>query len=148
MKNKTLKLNNMKKYFIFLFISLFLINCYPKESLHITVTEYIKVDTDYQYSSFLFYENNKYKPILKSIYINDSIKSFSLFKSEGEIYYDKTDLKTDKLLSKTFNIVEVRRIKRLNSAIIDNDNSYNIFEQKNDSVYCIVGQKLIVYIIH
>ena len=136
----------MKKYLLHIFISSIFTNCYSGKSSHVSVIEYVKVGENYQYSNILFFNKNKYKPIIKSVYLNDSIESVSIFKSEGEMYYDKTELKNDSLLMSTFKIVEIRNIKQSNSNIIDNNNVYNIIEQKKDSFFCTCNEKLYVFV--
>jgi hypothetical protein len=144
-RNLIQKTDKMKKNISYIFICLMLTNSCSVKVIQISVTEYIQVDKEYQYSDFLYFNNLKYKPIVKSVYSNDSIESFSIFKSEGEVYYEKSELKNDTLLVNTLNIVEVRKIKQDNSMIIDNNKVYNITEQKKDSFFCLSGEKLYVF---
>ena len=145
MKSLILKINNIEKNIFYIAICLlFTISC-SGEKTQITVTEYIKVENNYQYSEFIYFDSFKYKPIIRCVYINDSIESFSTFKSEGELHYEKTEFINDTLLIKTLNIEEVRKIKQDNSLIIDNNKVLNIIEQKKDSLFCISGEKLFVY---
>lgn len=113
------------------------------------VTSYQRVEEGYHYSKDIFmYKLNTYRPIVTSEYINDTLVSVLVFRSEGKISYSRADIEADSLLFQMFNIPHSRIIDIVGSQVIDNGKSYQITELIKDSIYSLQKDTLFLYILN
>ena len=112
------------------------------------VTRYQRIDKGYHYSQDIFtYKSTFYRPIITADYINDTLISVLVFKSEGKMNYSKADIEADSLLFQMLNIPLNRKINTIENQVIDNGKSYQITGSIKDSIYCLQKDTLILYIL-
>jgi hypothetical protein len=110
------------------------------------VTRCLRVEEGYHYSKDIFiYKSNKYRPIVTAEYIDDTLVSLLVFKSEGKISYSSEDIVVDSLLFQTLNIPLRRIIDISETQIIDNGRSHRISELIKDSIYSLQEDTLFLY---
>jgi hypothetical protein len=111
-----------------------------------TVTKYNKVSDSYKYSKDLLnYKGNKYKPIVSSIYFNDTLTIVEVYKPEGRISYNSKELIEDSKFKKLLGLLGTRNVQIERNNIIDNGKSYKIDQRKIDSVFCLDQRTLLLY---
>ncbi len=140
----------MRSYFLLLALlySIIAIACSHTDRVHsFTVIKYQKCGMGYHYSKNLFkYFDDIYRPLTGIEYNSDTIVSLVIFKSEGEVTYNKNELITDALLMLTFKLTEPRTLEVNGKKLMDNLNSYEINDFKGDSTFCKKEDTLILYV--
>jgi hypothetical protein len=132
---------------IYLIIMATLFSCshkkYPKD---FKVTTYLKVSPGYHYSNkILRYEDSFFRPLISSFYNSFSISNMQIYKSEGIVNYNKGEIQSDSLLKNMYNITEFRKIELNGTTLFDNGRNYIISKQKDDSIFCLKNDTLLLY---
>ena len=135
------------KYAILILMIPALWSCNNDQILHnYTVTKYQKVGDSYKYSEDLLnYKGDTYKPVVSSTYFNDSLSSAEVYKSEGRISYTSKELQADSLFKKSLELAEIRIVQIIGDSLIDNGKRYKIDQRKNDSIFCVDQQTMLLY---
>jgi len=111
-----------------------------------TLTRYEKVENGYTYSNDLFsYRSNRYRPIVSSAYVNDTLVSAWVFKPEGKIEYSSAGLKADTLLGQMLGIAYKRSVEIRGSRLIDNGKVNQITALVKDSIFSVQKETLFLY---
>lgn len=137
----------MKFLSIYIIVIVFQVCMYScvEKNRHYTITYYQRREQGYQYSDDLFtYNNNLYSPLLSVDYIEDTLFSVSLFKSEGTMVYTSEEIKADEKLTNSLNIPYKRLIEVSGNKIMDSGNAYPIEETKGDSIFCLKSGRLYI----
>ena len=132
---------------IFLGLAYFMVACHPAKRVdNYTVTRYQKVADDFQYSNDLFrFQGNTYRPFISSGYIADTLATVGVFKSEGRITYNKQDLEADTPFKKMLGLPERRQIEIDGTSLTDDGRMYRVTSIKEDSIFCMSGDTLMLY---
>ncbi|OQP48071.1 hypothetical protein A4H97_30015 [Niastella yeongjuensis] len=121
----------------------------PPAPEHITVTSYKKVGEGYSYSGDLLkYNGTVYLPLVTGMYFRDSLSGAAVYKPEGKLGYSKKELDEDTLFKSTLELPDVRRIRLTEKEVTDGEVRYGITERKNDSVFCVRADTLLLYYFH
>lgn len=151
----TLKRNNECKKMNYLVVLVFLnifqtyINYNIGKQRYTKVTHYKKCVEGYHYSNdYYYFRTDRYMAVLSAEYMEDTLEYASIFKCESELVYKSIELKADTLLVQTLNLPFKRNIKIEGNQIFDNDHVYTIAEFKKDSIFCLKGDSLVLYVIN
>jgi hypothetical protein len=121
----------------------------PPAHQYITVTIFKKVGEGYSYSGDLLkYNGTVYKPLISGVYFKDSLTETAVYKPEGKLGYSKKQLDEDTLFKSTLDLPDVRKIRLAEKEVTDGESRYGIAEQKNDSVFCVRTDTLLLYYFH
>jgi hypothetical protein len=124
-------------------------NSSSEKPVNYWITRYQKVEEGYYYSKDVFtYQSNVYRPIVSAEYINDSLVSVLVFKSEGKMNYSRADLDADTLLFQLLNTPRNRIIEISKTQLVDNGKPYQITELMHDSIYSLQKDTLFLYSIN
>jgi len=136
----------MKRYALYLFVLGLFLSCKTDNNLiKYSITRYKEVDENYQYSKDMFwFKKKKYKPSITCEYNNDTLKSIVIYKSEGKIFYNRLEVKKDPLFMEMYGISEIKKAKIDNNIFYEDNKTYQITEQKKDSVFCMSNKNLLV----
>ncbi len=145
---KTEKAIRMNYLLIFAMLNVF-VSCNNRshEKPHnYKVTCFQRVGGGYHYSEAIFtYKSDTYRPIITAGYINDTLSSVLVFKSEGKVSYSRADIEADTLFFQTLNIPHNRIIDLRENQVIDNGKSHQITELIRDSIYSMQKGTLFLY---
>ncbi len=137
----------MRVYIILLGMFNIFISCNTDDQIkNYIIISYRQVDEGYEYSrDILEYNKYRYMPILSSEYINNTLTSITIFKSEGKLKYDLEALKVDTIFRNMLNVPNTRKLEINNTFILDNNRKYQICETQNDNVFCLKKDSLFIY---
>ncbi len=139
----------MKSYYLLMF-SAFFYGCTSNLSVHnYSETKYDKLMTGYVYSNeVLKFHENTFMPIIGFEYMNDTIKSITLYRSEGQIEMSKIEFESDVELKKMFDLPIKQFLKLENNFIEVNGKVFSILERQNNKIFCMSRDTLFIYNIH
>lgn len=137
----------MKLYLMFFMLNFFYA-CNGDEIVNnFIVIRYQKVSNRYVYSKdILKYKGDTYKPLISAEYIKGTLANIYVYKSEGKVGYNREALQSDTLFKASLDQPEQREIKVSENVLIDVHKTNHITEIKNDSIFCINQDTLLLYI--
>jgi len=112
-----------------------------------TVAKYISFGEDYAYNDdfSLNFQDSRYEHILSQEYEDNRLVSVNIYKADGIITYNKSELDLDTALYDYFKLSKIREIKRDKGNMIDNMITTSITHEAEGYIYCKKEDTLYIY---